>query len=161
MWSWTFMVTEQSCSSPSHLQFFKKKNYDWVAPQLKRPKVSIKSATSVIVPHLVTNPTGYGKQRPCDFSGKWMNLENIIPSESTQSQKDTHGMILEIKYRMTMLHFTDPGGWTGRRAQTRILEFPLENGMERSVLEGRWREGIGWETRLGGKWGQSFQVRCG
>lgn len=82
-----------------------------------------------------------------------MNLENIIPSESTQSQKDTHGMILEIKYRMTMLHFTDPGGWTGRRAQTRILEFPLENGMEQSVLEGRWREGIGWDRESEGEWG--------
>jgi hypothetical protein len=26
------------------------------------------------------------------FSGKWMDLENIILSEVTQSQKNTHGM---------------------------------------------------------------------
>jgi hypothetical protein len=26
------------------------------------------------------------------FSGKWMELENIILSEVTQSQKNTHGM---------------------------------------------------------------------
>ena len=27
-----------------------------------------------------------------DFAGKWMDLENIILSEVTQSQKDMHGM---------------------------------------------------------------------
>jgi hypothetical protein len=26
------------------------------------------------------------------FSGKWMELENIILNEITQSQKNTHGM---------------------------------------------------------------------
>ena len=26
------------------------------------------------------------------FAGKWMELENIIPSEVTQTQKDMHGM---------------------------------------------------------------------
>ena len=26
------------------------------------------------------------------FTGKWMNLENIIPSEVTESQKTTHDM---------------------------------------------------------------------
>jgi hypothetical protein len=26
------------------------------------------------------------------FAGKWMGLENIISSEATQSQKNTHGM---------------------------------------------------------------------
>jgi hypothetical protein len=26
------------------------------------------------------------------FTGKWMDLENIIPSEVIQSQKNTHGM---------------------------------------------------------------------
>ena len=26
------------------------------------------------------------------FLGKWLQLENIIPSEITQSQKNTHGM---------------------------------------------------------------------
>ena len=28
------------------------------------------------------------------FLGKWMELENIILSEVTQSQKNTHGMVL-------------------------------------------------------------------
>jgi hypothetical protein len=27
-----------------------------------------------------------------NFAGKWMELENIILSEVTQSQKDMHGM---------------------------------------------------------------------
>jgi hypothetical protein len=27
-----------------------------------------------------------------NFAGKWMELENIIQSEVTQTQKDTHGM---------------------------------------------------------------------
>jgi hypothetical protein len=27
------------------------------------------------------------------FTGTWMELENIIPSEVTQSQNNTHGMI--------------------------------------------------------------------
>ena len=27
-----------------------------------------------------------------NFAGKWMELENIIPSEVTQTQKDIHGM---------------------------------------------------------------------
>jgi hypothetical protein len=26
------------------------------------------------------------------FAGKWMELENIIPSEVTQTQKDIYGM---------------------------------------------------------------------
>ena len=26
------------------------------------------------------------------FAGKWMDLQNIILSEATQSQKNTHGM---------------------------------------------------------------------
>jgi hypothetical protein len=26
------------------------------------------------------------------FAGEWMELENIIPSKITQTQKDTHGM---------------------------------------------------------------------
>ena len=26
------------------------------------------------------------------FAGKWMELENIIPSEVTQTQKNTHGI---------------------------------------------------------------------
>jgi hypothetical protein len=30
------------------------------------------------------------------FTGKWMELENIILSEVTQSQKNTHGMHLLI-----------------------------------------------------------------
>jgi hypothetical protein len=30
------------------------------------------------------------------FAGKWMNLENIILSKVTQSQKNTHGMYLLV-----------------------------------------------------------------
>jgi hypothetical protein len=31
-----------------------------------------------------------------NFAGKWMELENIILSEVTQTQKDTHSMCLLI-----------------------------------------------------------------
>jgi hypothetical protein len=41
-----------------------------------------------------------------------MELENIILSEVTQSQKDMHGvsykLILAVKYRIPTLHSTDP-----------------------------------------------------
>jgi len=33
------------------------------------------------------------------FAGKWMELENVIPSEVTQSQKNTHGMYLIDKWQ--------------------------------------------------------------
>jgi len=31
------------------------------------------------------------KENIMNFAGKWMELENIIPSEVTQTQKDMHG----------------------------------------------------------------------
>ena len=31
-----------------------------------------------------------------NFAGKWMELENIIPSEITQTQKNMHGMYSRI-----------------------------------------------------------------
>ena len=34
----------------------------------------------------------YQKQRLYEILGKWLELENIILSELTQSQKDIHGM---------------------------------------------------------------------
>jgi hypothetical protein len=46
----------------------------------------------VIISHLVKNHAGYGKRRHHGFSGKWMDLENIILSETTPSQKDIHGI---------------------------------------------------------------------
>ena len=48
------------------------------------------------------------------FSGKWMELENIILSKVTQTQKDKawhvfrYKLILGIKYRITALQSTDP-----------------------------------------------------
>ena len=50
------------------------------------------------------------------FAGKWMELESIIPSKITQSQKNTHGMhsialtnkwILIQKFRIAKIQFTD------------------------------------------------------
>jgi hypothetical protein len=48
------------------------------------------------------------------FLGKWMELENIILSEITQSQKNTHGSfaltekwILAPKLEISKIHFTD------------------------------------------------------
>ena len=48
-----------------------------------------------------------------NFSGKWIELENIVPSKVTQSQKDMRGMnslkwMLAINYMMIMIHPTDP-----------------------------------------------------
>jgi hypothetical protein len=34
-----------------------------------------------------------------NFTGKWMDLENIIPSEESQSQKNTHGVGTRKKTR--------------------------------------------------------------
>jgi hypothetical protein len=45
-----------------------------------------------------------------NFAGKWMDLENIIVSDVTQSLKDMHAWymcILAIKYRILMLCFTE------------------------------------------------------
>jgi hypothetical protein len=36
------------------------------------------------------------------FVGKWVELENIILSEVTQTQKDTHGMQLTCKWILTI-----------------------------------------------------------
>jgi D-ribose pyranose/furanose isomerase RbsD len=45
------------------------------------------------------------------FLGKWMELENIILSEVTQSQKNTHGRHSLIsgaqKFRIPKIQFTD------------------------------------------------------
>ena len=42
------------------------------------------------------------------FTGKWMELETIILSEVTQSQKNTHGMyLLSKKLRIPMIQLTD------------------------------------------------------
>jgi hypothetical protein len=48
-----------------------------------------------------------------NFAGKWMELENIIPSKVTQTQKDMYGMyslrnILVTKYWIPMIYHTDP-----------------------------------------------------
>ena len=48
------------------------------------------------------------------FAGKWMALENIIWSETTQTQKDMHGMYSLItgylkkkKYRISKIQSTE------------------------------------------------------
>jgi hypothetical protein len=50
---------------------------------------------SFLLTHPLTAPwistLGFHKERD-DFSGKWMELENIILSEVTQTQKDVHGV---------------------------------------------------------------------
>jgi hypothetical protein len=46
------------------------------------------------------------KNKDIKFSGKLVKLENIIPSDVTQSQKTRHGMysmIIAIKNRLAML----------------------------------------------------------
>ena len=47
------------------------------------------------------------------FAGKQMELENIMPSKVSKSQKNMHAMYslisgFAIKYSITMLHSTDP-----------------------------------------------------
>jgi hypothetical protein len=45
------------------------------------------------------------------FVGKWMEIENIIPSEVTKTQKDMHGMYSLIKWTLAIkyiLQSSDP-----------------------------------------------------
>jgi hypothetical protein len=69
-----------------------------------------------------------------------MDLGYIILSEVTHSPKGharcifTNRYILAIKCRMPMLFSTNPRGWTGRRAQARMLEPHLEGEMGCGVL---------------------------
>jgi hypothetical protein len=46
-----------------------------------------------------------------NFAGKWIELENIILSEMTQTQKDVHVLtnmwILAEKYRLPMIQLID------------------------------------------------------
>ena len=41
------------------------------------------------------------------FAGKWMELENVILSEVTQSQKNTHDMYSLIKFRIPKIQLKD------------------------------------------------------
>jgi hypothetical protein len=47
------------------------------------------------------------KKKIMKFIGKWMELENIILSEVTQSQKNTDKWILVSKFRIPMIQFTE------------------------------------------------------
>lgn len=67
-----------------------------------------------------------------NVAGKWMELENTLLSEVTQSQKShvwyviTYKWVLTIKYRMRMLHSTDP------QPITFLLKNILASGMNRA-----------------------------
>ena len=66
------------------------------------------------------------------FSGKWTELENIIQSEVTLTPKGQAWYVLSdkwifaIKYRIPMIHPTDPKKL--KKAQARMLESHLEGG---------------------------------
>ena len=87
------------------------------------------------------------------FAGKWIELEIIILSEVTQTQKDKHGMYLlisglEVKYRITNLQSTAPerlenkedpkwDAWISLgRGNRRVLLGKLGAEVERWELEG-------------------------
>jgi hypothetical protein len=58
-------------------------------------------------------------------------LENIILSKVTQTQKDMHGMyslILAIKFRIAMIHPTEPKKVNKKEDPMRMLESHLDKG---------------------------------
>jgi hypothetical protein len=57
-----------------------------------------------------------------------MELENITPSEVTQTQKDTHGMYSLIKYRIPMMQPTDPKKSNKNEGPSEVVELYLEGG---------------------------------
>ena len=83
-----------------------------------------------------------------NLADKWMELENIILSEGTQSPKDTYGvysLISDIshKVQVTMLQFTEPknpnnkygprGEWLNLRSENKI------------AIRVGWRKGTRWK----------------
>ena len=64
------------------------------------------------------------------FAGKWMELENIILSEVTQTPKGIQGMIsgvyIAIKHRILMIHPTDPKKLNKKEGPSDDIESHLE-----------------------------------
>jgi len=65
------------------------------------------------------------------FAGKCRELESIILSEITQSQKDiwcalSYKWILSTEYAIPVLHSTDPKKLNTKEDQARIVESHLE-----------------------------------
>ena len=85
------------------------------------------------------------------------------PEWGNQSQKDTqcaltYKCILAIKYRIPMLHSTDPKKLNKKEGPSADAWILLKRG-NKIVIRGRWREGTGWERRWGGEC--RVWIRCG
>ena len=75
------------------------------------------------------------------FLGKWMELENIILSEVTQSQKNTHGMHSLISgcypQNLECPRYNSQTTWSSRKRKTKVcmLQSFLEGGTKYSQEE--------------------------
>jgi len=67
-----------------------------------------------------------------NFIGKWMELENIILSEVTQSQNNTHGMHLPWSQNLEYLRNNSQIIWNlgVRKTRVWILQSCIEGGTE-------------------------------
>jgi hypothetical protein len=103
------------------------------------------------------------------FADKWMEVENNILSEITQTQKDMHCMyslISEYFPKSTEYIGYNLQNLTSRKAQMRMLQSLLGRG-KKIIKGGRGREGPGWErgeeekggTESGMEWGTGEKPR--
>jgi hypothetical protein len=84
-------------------------------------------------------------QDSLSFAGKWMELENIILSEVTQTQKDIHGMYSlisgyvpglggggrRVEYRIPKIQFTELKKFNKLKCPNEDASVPLERERER------------------------------
>ena len=84
--------------------------------------------------------------------GKWMELENIILTEITQTQKDMHGMYSLIsgysppkKYRIPRIQFSELKKFNKLKGPNEDALIPL--GSEKKVITGVGRERPGWKRQ--------------
>jgi hypothetical protein len=92
-----------------------------------------------------------------NFAGKWMELENIILSEVTQTQKDMYGIYSPIsrclpplppkKYRILKIQSTELKKFNKLKCPSEDASVPLGGGEKKAITsreEGSW-EDWGWE----------------
>jgi hypothetical protein len=79
-----------------------------------------------------------------NFTGKWTELENIILSEVTQTQRDMHGMYSFVNYRITMQSSTDLRKPRYRESTREDGWIVLRRG-DKIDMGGLWMRGTGWK----------------
>jgi hypothetical protein len=98
------------------------------------------------------------------FAGKWMELENIILSEVTNS-KDTQGMYSLIsgywprKYRIPRIYSTELKKVNKLKGPSEDASTTLNRKKKVITMRGTGKEIAGWEKRRQGEKGN--MIRCG